>query len=85
MKMYVEEEKRLFQTKINQRAGHRAYVTRTIELAKNALEDFTEDTRDDLLGWKTILNDKLDVLAKLDEEILAVLTEAGEIEKEIVY
>ena len=70
-------------TKINQRRGHRSYVTHTANTANQYLRAFSEDKRNQLNGFKVVLNDKLNVLEKLDNEILEYLSDEGEIEVEI--
>ena len=72
-----------YRTKINQRQGHRSWVTRTINDANHALIHFSEERRVDLDGWKLVLNDKLVVLEKYDQEIMGYMSEEEEIEKEI--
>ena len=54
-----------YRKKINQRKGHRSYVTRIYKKVRDALDSFTEDTRDELEGWKSILIDQLKTLQKL--------------------
>ena len=70
--------------KINQRKGHRSWVTRTMNETNDALIHFSEDRRADLAGWKVVLNDKLGVLEKYDAEIMGYLTDEDALEKEIL-
>ena len=72
-----------YQTKINQRKGHRSYVTRIARTTEEYLSGFTEEMRDELNRSKVVLCDKLDVLAKLDDEIMAYLSDENDLDTEI--
>ena len=72
------------EAKVNQRKGHRAYVTRTMNVARDLVRDFHDADQSRLLSLRQSLVEKLDVLKGLDEEILGELTDEDEIEVEIV-
>ena len=70
-------------TKVNQRKGHRAYVTRISRNVEAHLNNFSEELRDDLTAWRVVLVEKLDVLAKLDDDIVEYLSDEDDLETEI--
>ena len=70
---------------INQRKGHRAYVTRIINNVKSILEDYSEKDRNRLLSYKTSLGEKLFVLNGLNGEVLnSMPNDEHAVEEEIV-
>ena len=73
--------------KINQRRGHRAYVTKiTKEVSTHcAKADPDETDRVPLAGYEVSVQLKLDTLSLLDDEIIELISEEDEIEKEIVH
>ena len=72
------------EAEVNQRKGHRAYVTRMMNAAMNLVRYFHHAEQSRLLSLRQSLVEKLDILKGLDEEILGDMTEEGEIEVEIV-
>ena len=70
--------------KVNQRKGHRAFVTRTISTAKEALSVFSEsENKGKLREFRQCLVEKLDVLKELDDQILGSLESEDDIGREI--
>ena len=68
---------------LNIRRGHRGFVTKLINSATSLLENFDEHDRFKLMGTKTSLSDKLQILETLNEQIFSTLKEEGEITREI--
>ena len=61
------------ETKIKQRGGHRAYVTRVINNINDIFENYTPDHDTRLQTYKQTLERKLLVLQDLDDQIVAKL------------
>ena len=66
----------------NVRKGHRSHVNKTIDKIKALLAEEAPLTSE-LKAHQQTLADKLDVIRKLDDTILATLTEDDAIDKEI--
>ena len=70
---------------VNVRKGHRIYVKKVIsgieELNK---EDLNQDKIEKSKASKDVLAEKLDILQKLDDEILSSVEEGKEIEKRLI-
>ena len=79
-----EKYEKVHRNKINQRKGHRSYVTRVMDNTKELLFRFSESERDRLSGLRVVIVEKMSVLKDLDEDILCGLSEEGEIEIEVV-
>ena len=73
----------MYRTKVNQRKGHRSYVTRISGRVDAHLQNFSDEKRDDLSAWRVVLFEKLEVLAKFDDEIVEYLSEEDDLEAEI--
>ena len=71
--------------KVNQRRGHRSYVTRVTKQVDDILRDYHEEQSDDLRGKKLVLTEKLNILEQLDNDIMAYLSDEDAIEDEIVH
>ena len=72
--------------KIIQRRGHRAYVTKITKVSTHcAKADPDETDRVPLAGYEVSVQLKLDTLSLLDDEIIELISEEDEIEKEIVH
>ena len=74
--------------KLSQRRGHCAYVTKiTKEVAGGhcAKVDPSEEDRARLAGYEVILRTKLDTLSLLDEELIELISDEDELEKDIVH
>ena len=71
---------------VNVRKGHRIYVKKVIsgieELNK---EDLNQNKIEKIKASKDVLAEKLDILQKLDDEILASVEEEKDIEEEIDF
>ena len=67
------------------RGGHRAYVSKIIEIANETLQHFSESAseREKLESFKVTLKDKREVLKSIDEKILES-TKEEDISKEII-
>ena len=59
----------------NVRSGHRSYVTRTINKARDIIRNFEETDRFRLEGIRASLKEKSDIVKELDVKILATLDE----------
>ena len=59
--------------KVNQRKGHRAFVTKTVDEVKNIIEAGNVD-EEKLLSLQQILEEKVETLSSLDDEILGGFT-----------
>ena len=72
--------------KLSQRRGHRAYVTKITKEVSNccAKVDPNEIDRARLAGYQASLQAKLDTLALLDDEIIELISDDDELEKDIV-
>ena len=64
------------------RSGHRGSVTKTTAQVYEALED-VEANMSKLKQMKTTLQEKLDILQKLDDEIIDLIDNDDELEGEI--
>ena len=73
-----------YKTKVNQRKGHRAYVTQVQNQVNLILADFSDDRVDELRSRKVILSEKLNVLHNLDDDILGYLSDEDEVGNEVV-
>ena len=73
--------------KLSQRRGHRAYVTKiTKEVAGYCAKvDPSEEDRARLAGYEVSLRTKLDTLSLLDEELIDLISDEDELEKDIVH
>ena len=69
---------------ILQRRGNRAYVTRTINVVKDMLQNYDGTSKSRLSSYRKSLNEKIETLMKFDIEILATLKEDEDIEGEII-
>ena len=69
-------------TKRKIRAGHRTHTTKTIAKAKQVIESFDENQISVLRSYQDVLHEKLELLPKLDEDILQG-TKDDDLEKEI--
>ena len=69
---------------INQRKGHRAFVTRILKQTEDLLHDLDESNRHKLSINKVIFIDKMQDLKTLDNEISGYIDDEGKIEEEIV-
>ena len=69
-------------TKRKIRAGHRTHTTKTIAKARQVIESFDENQISVLRSYQDVLHEKLELLQKLDEDILQG-TKDDDLEKEI--
>ena len=69
--------------KKKQRGGHRSYVTKIINRVNETLENYDSSNEITLKQQKVILEERLATLQTLDDQILEMITEEAEIEKEI--
>ena len=67
---------------LNNRRGHRRFVTKLIKKATSLMENFDEHNRFKLMSTKTSLSEKLQILESLDEQILSILKEEDKIARE---
>ena len=74
-----------YKLKVNQRRGHRSYVTRVTKQVDDILGDYHEERLDDLRSKKLVLTEKLNILEQLDNDIMGYLSDEGEIEDEILH
>ena len=68
---------------LNNRRGHRRFVTKLIKKATSLTENFDKHNRFKLMSTKTSLSEKLQILESLDEQILSILKEEDKIAREI--
>ena len=68
--------------KINQRKGHRSYVTRVTKQVDDILSMDHDEKANELLGKKVALTEKLKILQDLDDKIMEYLSDEDTIEKE---
>ena len=68
---------------LNTRRGHRTFVTKLINSATSLIENFDEHNHFKLMGTKSSLSEKLQILETLNEQILSTLKEEDEIIREI--
>ena len=61
------------------RKGHRAYLKQIVAEAKGLLQDYTEEQHPKAVQLKGTLEEQLDIVRKLDEEILKLLVEVDEV------
>ena len=61
------------------RKGHRAYLKQIIAEAKGLLQDYTEEQHPKAVQLKGTIEEQLDIVRKLDEEILKLLVEVDEV------
>ncbi|XP_028417209.1 uncharacterized protein LOC114541492 [Dendronephthya gigantea] len=66
-----------------ERGGHRAYVTRSLARAKTLVEEVTGESVLELNTLKLSLSDKRETIKKLDEQILGLIEDDGDVEAEI--
>ena len=71
-----------YKQKVNQRKGHRSFVTLVLRESKQHLES-SEDRRHLLAGLRVTLLEKMETLQKFDDEIVSYLSEEDELEAEI--
>ena len=70
----------------NVRKGHRIYVKKVISGTEELNEeDLNQDKIEKIKASKDVLAEKLDILQKLDDEILSSVEEEKEIEEEIDF
>ena len=77
------------QTLINQRKGHRGYVTKIIKIIEEivSIEPNTSEyslMKTQLVSYTPTLNEKRDILDNLHEKIVSTLNDSAEIENEIM-
>ena len=65
------------------RSGHRAHVTKTLARVKEMTNEPLPESITALMQLKLTLNEKIETITKLDEEILDLVTDDTEIEREI--
>ena len=82
MNQKMEESGKDIKKLIQIRAGHRSVVTKTVEKIYNVVSDFDGNQATKLKALESVLNEKIEVLKKLDESILEG-TSPEEIESEI--
>ena len=68
--------------KVNQRKGHRAYVTKTLKEVETLLATDEPDEAT-LLSFQSSLTEKMDTLCNLDDEILGTIEQDEQIAAEI--
>ena len=69
--------------KKKQRGGHRSYVTKIINRVNETLENYDSSNQIMLKQQKVILEECLATLQTLDDQILEMVTEKADIEKEV--
>ena len=71
---------------VNVRKGHRIYVKKVISgIEELNIEDLDQDKIEKIKASKDVLVEKLDILQKLDDGILALVEEEKDIEEEIDF
>ena len=73
----------LYKKKVNQRKGHRSYVTRVTKEVLEKLDVFVEDDHDELAAYEVALTEKMDTLCRFDDAISELLSDEEELEVEI--
>ena len=70
---------------VNERKGHRAYITKIIGKTNQLLENYATEHDNRLLSYKTSLTEKLYLLDTLNEQVLFTIPDTSEdYEQEIV-
>ena len=67
------------------RRGNRAFVTKVIQTANDAISTFggAQNEKDILEGYKVTLSDKKESIRKLDEDILNEIEDEEQIEQDV--
>ena len=66
--------------RVNQRAGHRGFVTKILgKVFDEVQKEDSEEVRQQLLGYKMTLIEKMDVLQRFDDEIVDDLSDVEEL------
>ena len=69
---------------VNQRKGHRAYVTKIINKVNGLLVSYSKENDNQLTSYRESLREKSYILKGLNDEILALPDDEKQIEDEIV-
>ena len=69
--------------KKKQRGGHRSYVTKIINRVNETLENYDPSKEINLKQHKIVSVERLTTLQTLDDQILELITQDADIEKEI--
>ena len=69
---------------VAQRRGHKAFATETTNKADKLVEDRKQKERSTMIATRQILSDRLAVIENLDKQILPLLEEDKDIEKEVL-